>query len=219
MIIVSFVALTLTAPFNDIKNAPSSFLNTLEDTLSEMTDELGIADEVVDIVVVGTYAYGIARLDDDQRVSDLDVVIYTRALSKDPSAYLEGFEAFRRAAVRYRCVLQERLGTDLDFDIKVDTRDLATHIADSDWVGYSLRERRLFNRDDGKPRSVKGHFYKDVYYLFDRAQYQAYVRELPAHHYRIKTEIEDDQVVFYDGAAWAIGERIELLRSFHKNAH
>jgi hypothetical protein len=218
MAIAALYALTLLAPFNDVRDAPASFLDTVEDAVSEMTDELGISEQVVDVVIVGSYAYGIARLDDAQRVSDVDIVVYARGLSKDPTQYLAGYAAFRDAAMRYRLVLQARLGTDMDFDIKADTRDLATHVADHDWIGFSLRERRFYNRDDGQPRSVKGHFYKDVYYLFDRVAYQAYMKELPSHRYDIHTEVEGDQVVFYDGTGWARGEHVELLRSFHKRA-
>src|SRR5690606_32210177 len=115
---------------------PPPVLDLLEASLLEMVDELGLGHELVDIVVVGSLAYGIGRPHDSLRPSDLDIVVYMRALSLEPAEYLKGFAAFREAARRRRILLQQDLGTSMDIDIKVDTRPLDEHVADPDWVGF-----------------------------------------------------------------------------------
>ncbi len=204
--------------FSDILDAPPQTLDLVENTLWEMLDELELRREVVDMVVVGSFAYGIARPRADVDPSDLDVIVYMKTLAPPPMKYMDGLERFNRAALRYNQILSARLGGELAIDIKPDTRELRHHVADPDWNGYSLLSRRMYNRADGKPRQVRGYFYEDVFYLFDRAAHQAFARDIELRPRPTLLVKEGDQIVFYDRAAWDRGERLELLRSFRKAA-
>src|SRR5687768_17252803 len=107
LLIASLLCSTLAAAGapTDVLELPTATLDVVEARMWDIVDELGLRDHVVDFVIVGSFAYGIARPPTDADPSDLDVIVYLRTLAPPPAKHLQGYNAFMAVARRVAPVL------------------------------------------------------------------------------------------------------------------
>lgn len=207
--------------FHDILDAPKEFLDTAERTLWELVDAAGLPrDHVADLAVVGSMAYGIARLESDSehrvgreaKPSDIDFFIVIRNMMDGPPELLAAVGRLGELKLAYAKLLQERLESQL-------LVDLLTHPAeqfdreDPNCVWYSLMERKLYHRPGNAPRNLYGQVLDGAYYAFDRDAFMEFDTRVKAGRFQVIRQLEGNQVVWYEKSAWEQGRRTELLRS------
>ncbi|MCK5852710.1 hypothetical protein KAH27_06725 [bacterium] len=170
--------------FNDIINAPTQFLDKAETFLSKIIGLRAMSNEVVDIAVVGSFAQGCARLEGNDP-SDLDIVIFVKK------------KGFCGIPMLYR--FGKPMAKALDFPLKIELYLQYTNMMEKtnpDWIAYSLLNRKLYGRHNGKPRLVKQIRCNDKWYAIDRSKYSVVEKYRKVYKKIPKPEIQNSNIVF-----------------------
>ncbi|MBI4397394.1 MAG: nucleotidyltransferase domain-containing protein [Elusimicrobia bacterium] len=198
--------------FTDVLDAPPEFLETAEKTLWRMVDELSLRNEVKELAVVGSMACGIARLEHDPDPSDIDFLVVLDRPWSDKSLKTAAIDSVR---FKYQKLLQRRLDSQLTVDIKISPND-NLNPNDSSQVWYSLTERRIHHRPGNRKRNLTGMSHQGVFYAYDRDEHNRFLASRKAKPVKIHPEVEGDQLVWYERAAWEQGKKVILLKSLSK---
>lgn len=140
--------------------------------LRDFTRELGIEEQVFDIGIGGSFAYGTARGPDNPHPSDIDFVIRT---DLGEVGDIEKHPQFANLKFKCRDRLKRELNLDMSPAIILTPRSYYTP-EDPRFVYYSLSKDKMYGRKDRERLYIRREWYQGKWYWFRRDQWNLFLR-------------------------------------------
>lgn len=180
--------------FEDVLEKDLAWKNAIDSLLRRFIDTAGLAGKVLDWGVVGSLAAGTARRNNTGDPSDADFVIYLDTARHNFPA--EVFRELRPLVAQYRELLKRQVDFTGYPDLMLSANAYYTPQF-SGFVFYSLRDRKMYHRPEGRPRYIKPVFYRGCWYAFNRFRHNELHRRFPDRPMQLRI-MEDGRLAYTD---------------------
>ncbi len=174
---VSFEMFAEGQEYGDILKMPEEWIDRARGIVAEFIEVSGVSDIVVDYGIVGSFVYGCARGPEDPDPSDIDFIIFFKVADIYDLPHETRVTLFQGRTNWYQRFYDE-LDTDLNIDFLMqDSTQLKYE--DTNGIFYSLRDKKMYGRDDGKPFFGRLIWFEGNWYRVDRPAYDKLCVEHP----------------------------------------
>ena len=152
--------------YGDILDTTKEWKIKAKNILMEYTKEAGLEKYVLDIGIVGTFAYGTARGANTPNPSDIDFIVF---LDVDDITQIDSDIRAKMNCLKseYNSKMQRELKSELKIDILTSVRR-GYKIDNPEYIYFSLTKDKMYGRDNGEKAYIKMVWYKNDYYNFNR---------------------------------------------------
>jgi len=179
--------------YGDILKMPQEWIDRARGIVVNFIEANDVSELVVDYGIVGSFVYGCARSSDDPDPSDIDFIIYFNVDDIYDLPHETRVKLFQ-GRTYLDTVFQEELDTDLHIDLLLDSKTKLTY-NDPNLFFYSLKDRKIYGRDQGEPFLGRLIWFEGKWYRVDRAAYDKLCAEHPQSKDKIHMQLGDNNKI------------------------
>lgn len=156
--------------YADILKMSPEWRGRLKELVLGFVEKVGLQNYLVDIGIVGTFAYGCARSPKDSDPSDIDIIIYldVEKIKELPDSVLTKFFDYLPKGCNN---INKKMNIDLAVDLLLKS---SSFLDGQNGIYFSVLEDKMYGRDDGKPLFIKSIYFRKRWYNIPRDEYNKF---------------------------------------------